>query len=119
MKNFLFSLLATVFFSNFFFAQEMKIVSGKISSGIESIDLPVEVKSDHVFKTESTEFTKHVRYSETLKGEVLIVTDSKDKIVAITVPSTTSMERIKNIFKCVKEAIWGTSGMGFWDCMLS
>lgn len=107
MKNFLLSLFAVVFFTNFFFAQEVKIVSGKISSGFESVDLPIEIKSDKVYTIQSSEFTKHVRYSEVLKGEVLIVTDTKDKIVAITVSNHYFFRKSKISLEVCKRSLLG------------
>lgn len=97
MKKIFFGIIATVFMCLNATAQENKIVSGKISVGGELIDLPKEVKSELEYKQNSSEFIKYERYSEEFKG--IVVTDSKNNIVSITLPPETPTEKMNNQYK--------------------
>lgn len=122
MKKILFSLIAIISFTSIF-AQQSSIVSGKISSNISSIDIPIELKSDLLYETESFEFIKTERYISNLKGNIVVITDSKDKIVAVTLPMGTSLEKVKSIGKCFTTSFWnhegGTGWSGFWNCLIN
>lgn len=119
MKKLLFGLIATVMFFEISSAQENKIISGKISSGTTTSDLPLELKSALTYKINSQEFTTHQHYDKGLNGNITIIVDSKNLIVGITLPLDTSTEKIASIGKCLKNSFWGNgSGWdGFWDCI--
>lgn len=121
MKNFFLCLMVLLFFSFRVQAQEVKIVSGLISSGMYQTEIPEEVQSKLTYENQKQEFIRHTRYCDNLKGEISIVTDSKDRIVAVTVPYGTSVERLRDIAKCFKRAFWGegTGWGGFWDCLFA
>jgi hypothetical protein len=121
MKNIIFGLFATLFVSNFASAQDAEIISGKINTSTYSIDVPIELKSDLTYKINSEEFVIHKHYYAELKGTITVITDSKDKVVAVTLPTTTSEARLRDIGKCFKSAFWGegTGWGGFWDCVVN
>lgn len=121
MKKLVFGLLATVLFANILSAQDGDIVSGKINANTFSIDIPSEFKSNVVYKSESEEFVIHKHYFSDLKGYMTVITDSNEKVVAVTLPTTTTAERIRKIGKCFKRAFWGegTGWSGFWDCVVN
>lgn len=95
MKKLLFGLFATVLFYNFSAAQELKINSGKITSTISEIELPKEVKSELSYKTENSEFIIYQRYSEELKGNVTLVTDSSKRVVSLHIDAPVSQEVLR------------------------
>jgi hypothetical protein len=117
MKNLLFGLIATFVVNFSFFAQETKIEIGKITSGSIKMDLPIEIISTSLYKENSSEFTKTTRYSETLKGDVVVITDLKNKFVSITLPLNTPAEKVSPIANCIKDC-WSNWNC-FWDCLLN
>lgn len=121
MKKLVFSFLATVLLVSFGSAQDAEIISGKINANSSSVDIPAELKSDVTYKSNSEEFVVHKHYYTELKGYITVITDSKDKVVAVTLPITTSEARFRAIVKCFKKAFWGDGGgwNGFWDCVLN
>lgn len=121
MKKTLLCLLVTVLFVNYTSAQDADIVSGKINTNSSSIDIPAELKSDLTYKTNSEEFVVHKHYYTELKGYITVITDSKNKVVAVTLPTTTSESRLRDIGKCFKNAFWGegTGWGGFWGCVVN
>ena len=121
MKKLLFGLIATVLFSSASLAQDAEIVSGKINANTTSVDIPSELKSDLNYKTNSEEFITHKHYYVAIKGDITIITDSKNQIVAVTLPVGTSEEKVRGIVKCFKNAFWGDGGgwSGFWDCVVN
>ena len=121
MKKLLFGLLATLFMANLSFAQDSEIVSGKINANTMSVDIPLEIKSNLIYKTNSEEFIIHKHYYTEIKGYVTIITDSKNQVVAVTLPVGTSTEKVRGIGKCFKNAFWGDGGgwNGFWDCVVN
>jgi hypothetical protein len=121
MKKLVLGVIATVLFANFASAQDADIVSGKISSKSFTADIPIELKSDVVYKSESEEFVIHKHYYADLKGYITVITDSRDKVVAVTLPTTTSEARLRDVVKCFKNAFWGdgTGWSGFWDCVVN
>lgn len=100
-----------------FFAQESKLISGKILAGTSSIDIPTEVKSQLIFKENSSEFIKIQRFSETLKGTITVISDSNNKFVGIILPDATSNSKMVSIGECIKKC-WKDWNC-FWDCMLN
>jgi hypothetical protein len=119
MKKILFGLIATVMFSLNGNAQ--KIVSGKISNGKDLIDIPTEIASNLSYKADSSEFTTINKYSETLKGNVSITFDSKNKLVSILYPSSKPLSKavIGPIKDCYKDCMKGSGGgseSGSWLC---
>lgn len=121
MKKLVFSFLATVLFASFGSAQDAEIISGKINTNSSSVDIPKELKSDLTYKLNSEEFVVHKHYYEELKGNITVITDSKDNVVAVTLPVSTSEARLRDIVKCFKNAFWGNGGGwgGFWDCVVN
>lgn len=122
MKKLVFGIITILSFSTLF-AQESEILSGKISTNKFSIDIPSEVRSNLVYGTNSFEFTKTERYISELKGSIIIITDSKNYIVAVVLPSSTSEERAKSIGNCFTSGFWnsagGTGWSGFWKCLVN
>ncbi len=121
MKKLLLGIFATVLFTNFASAQDAEIISGKINAKSFSAEIPIEFKSDLMYKSGSEEFVIHKHYFEELKGYMTVITDSKDKVVAVTLPTLTSEARLRDIVKCFKKAFWGDGGGwgGFWDCVVN
>jgi hypothetical protein len=123
MKKLIFGLIATAIFSFTSFAQERIIISGKISTNSFSLDIPLEVKSNLKYQVDSYEFTITERYIENLKGYVTIITDSKNNVVAVTLPPATTFERARSIGKCFTTGFWsnegGTGWPGFWNCLVN
>lgn len=121
MKNLLFVLLTSVVFSNFVYSQDADIISGKINTNKASFEIPADLKSNLTYKANSEEFVIHKHYYEELKGSITVITDSNDKVVAVTLPVSTSEARLRDIVKCFKAAFWGNGGGwdGFWDCVLN
>ena len=96
MKKAFFGLLATFLLANLGTAQEAKIISGKISSSTEMIEIPENLKSDLDFKENSSEFIIYQRFSDEFKTKITLVTDSKDKIVCVSLPTPVSAERLSH-----------------------
>ena len=120
MKKLILGMFATVLFSTFASAQDAEIISGKINSGKTSADIPTELKSDLIYKANSSEFVVHKHYYEDIKGDITVITDSNDRVVAVTLPTETSEEKARSIVKCFKNAFWGEGSgwSGFWDCVI-
>lgn len=112
--------LLLLFASTSIFAQEKNLISGKVLVGTKQFEIPAEVKSNKIFKLDSREFTMYKRFSESLKENVIVVTDSKNKIVCAYLPTSTPDPQAR-IFKCFQQGFWnhngGTGWGGFWDCM--
>jgi hypothetical protein len=122
MKNLLFGIIATVLFSFTGNAQVGNIVSGKVSSGTSTVDIPLSLKSDLVYSKGSTEFTVFTKYSEKYKGDVTTILDRKYKIVAIILPNDTlTQQKLGPIGRCFSDCNSGGSETGaflcYWCCV--
>lgn len=117
MKKIIFGIFATLFLCQSINAQDLKVVSGRISYGDQYIELPTEMKSDKIFSANSSDFLKTEAYSEELNGSIIIFTDSKQQIIGITLPPTTTAEKVTKYYTCFKKA-WadGTGLMGYLEC---
>jgi hypothetical protein len=114
MKKLVFGLIATVMFG---FVGSAQSLDGKIASGNETIDIPIEVRSLMKFDLKSQEFTQYVKYSEKLKGEVVLILDSKNKVVRATLPVGFAKAALGPIGKCLKDCMGGgSSESGAWLC---
>lgn len=119
MKNL--SVIVILFFilsTKLAYCQEKNLVSGKISIGIELIDIPKEIKSDVAYVIDSKNQTIYKRFSEILKGNVIVVTDLKNKVITAYIPEA---GRQSPVLRCFN-ASFGPSGDGsgwggFWDCL--
>jgi hypothetical protein len=120
MKNLLFSLIANVLIMPICKGQESKIISGKITIGSTITEIPGEIKSDLEYIIDSSDFIKHERFAENLGGYVTVISDNRDKIVAVVFPVTSATSKM-NPLKCFKTNFWGSGGgwSGFWDCILN
>ena len=121
MKKKIYCLIAIVSIVNFSFGQDAEIISGKINSDKYSVEIPAEFKSELTFKSDSPEFSIHKHYFNEIEGYVTVIADSKDKVVSVTLPSTISEARLRDIVKCFKNAFWGDGGgwSGFWGCVVN
>lgn len=117
MKKIIFGIFATLSLCQTINAQDLKAVSGRISYGDQYLELPTEMKSDKIYSANSAEFLKIEAYSEELNGSIIILTDSKQQIIGITLPPTTTAEKATKYYTCFKKA-WadGTGLMGYLEC---
>lgn len=117
MKKILFGLIATVLFSIAGNAQTSKLIQGKMISGTEQIDLEPEILSSLKYSASSSDFITSTRYSEKLNGVVTVVTDNKNKVVGIILPTGLNSAKMGPIAKCMKGCM-GDSGSesGAWLC---
>jgi hypothetical protein len=101
----------------FSFVGNAQSLNGKISSGNVTIDIPLEVVSELKFDSKSQEFTKYIKYSEKLNGEVVLIMDSKNKLVSISLPLGLSKVGLGPIGKCLRDCMGGgSSESGAWLC---
>ena len=115
MKKLFFGLIATVMLCSSVNAQ--KIESGKISNGKESIDIPKEVVSELKYVENSSDFTTITKFSKSYDGNITLIVDSKNKVVAVVYPPSVSTSKLGPIGRCFKGCnAGGSSESGAWLC---
>lgn len=106
MKNTIYTIVATLFFVSGLFAQETKIISGRLSSNTANIAIAEEIKSELLFQEKTSEFIKLEKYSNTFNSIITIIIDSNQKVVSINIPKDITDDELNKAIKpCVIKSL--------------